>query len=350
VFDIDGVLVRGGGVLPQARAALAALYTPDGAAPTVPVAFLTNGGGRTEDARAAHLSELLGVRVLGSQVVQAHTPMAGLATRYADQLVLLSGRGDLPGVAASYGFRRVVTTQQLAAAFPSAVPFTLQPDPPLSASECAVRAGGLAEEGAPVAAVLVMTDPADWARDLQLIVDVVSSRGTLNRAVATAQGDTPVPVYIGHADLLWANDFPRPRFGLGAFGIALEALYERATGEKLPVEYYGKPLPAPFRMVEQLLSEQAALLGWEMPEGRASPFDAIFMVGDNPQVDVRGATAAAAAPAGHPWVCILVRTGVFQDTAPNCRIDPAQIVVDHVGDAVAAGAHHMRSLTWHSMR
>mmetsp|Transcript_46327 Transcript_46327/g.118272 ORF Transcript_46327/g.118272 Transcript_46327/m.118272 type:complete len:177 (+) Transcript_46327:1199-1729(+) len=176
-------------------------------------------------------------------------------------------------------------------------------------------------------------------------------------------------------------------------------------------------------MVEQLLSEQAALLGWEMPEGRASPFDAIFMVGDNPQgavplplppavsdmttgmaieaasahrwafhmvglhihvggvgppssqtsspppipnrlepdchcrlqwmvmaVDVRGATAAAAAPAGHPWVSILVRTGVFQDTAPNCRIDPAQIVVDHVGDAVAAGAHHMRSLTWHSMR
>jgi hypothetical protein len=54
-------------------------------------------------------------------------------------------------------------------------------------------------------------------------------------------------VYIGHADLLWANDFPRPRFGLGAFGVALETLYQRATGETLPVEYYGKPLPGPFR-------------------------------------------------------------------------------------------------------
>jgi len=56
-----------------------------------------------------------------------------------------------------------------------------------------------------------------------------------------------VPVYMGHADLLWASDWPRPRFGLGAFGIALEALFKEATGEDCPTRYYGKPQPGPFR-------------------------------------------------------------------------------------------------------
>ena len=35
VFDIDGVLIRGGNVFPFARRALAKLYTPDGATCTL---------------------------------------------------------------------------------------------------------------------------------------------------------------------------------------------------------------------------------------------------------------------------------------------------------------------------
>lgn len=44
-----------------------------------------------------------------------------------------------------------------------------------------------------------------------------------------------------------------------------------------------------------------------------------------------------------------VRTGVFRGGA-NSETDPANIVVDDVEAAVAAGLHAARSMRWHSMR
>jgi hypothetical protein len=60
---------------------------------------------------------------LGSQVVLSHTPMRALAARLAGQCVLVSGRHDVINVAASYGFRKLLSTAQLAAALPGALPF-----------------------------------------------------------------------------------------------------------------------------------------------------------------------------------------------------------------------------------
>jgi len=61
-------------------------------------------------------------------------------------------------------------------------------------------------------------------------------------------------------------------------------------------------------------------------------------------MQVRGARAA-----GHHWVSILVRTGVWRGE-DNCTVDPAHIVVDNVKAAVEAALHHSRSVRWHSMR
>mmetsp|Transcript_24094 Transcript_24094/g.66971 ORF Transcript_24094/g.66971 Transcript_24094/m.66971 type:complete len:275 (-) Transcript_24094:679-1503(-) len=273
----------------------------------------------------------------------AHTPMQPLATQYQNKPVLVCGKGSVLEIAASYGFRRAVSTEQLAATHPNAVPLLS----PIRRGEAkGSEAPEAATEESPIEAVFVMTDPTDWYRDVQLIVDVVSSGGIL-RAKPSQLRDQP-PVYIGHSDLLWAADFPRPRFGLGAFALTLETLYKEATGQSLPSIYFGKPQPGPFRWVEELLVDQARTLGWEVTE-RQSPFDAVFMVGDNPQVDVRGAKLAAA-EGRHPWKAILVRTGVFQVEVGNCPEDPADIVVDHVDDAVTAAGHHLRSAVWHSMR
>jgi hypothetical protein len=123
VFDIDGVLIRGRHTLPQAKRALARLYTPDGSRPRYPVAFLTNGGGVTERVKAHQLSEWLGVHVDESQVVLSHTPFRQLAAKFAHEPVLVAGRGQVREVARHYGFRHVVTTHQLTRAMPAAVPF-----------------------------------------------------------------------------------------------------------------------------------------------------------------------------------------------------------------------------------
>lgn len=68
------------------------------------------------------------------------------------------------------------------------------------------------------------------------------------------------------------------------------------------------------------------------------------MVGDNPEVDVRGANNA-----GKPWRSVLVRTGVFSGSG-NYETCPADIVVDHVADAVEAAQHRERFSRWHALR
>lgn len=68
----------------------------------------------------------------------------------------------------------------------------------LCAEDCPIRSLGIGTEKTPFKAVLVFTDPADWARDLQLLVDVVRSGGVLGRAQAPAGFDTFVEKRIEH--------------------------------------------------------------------------------------------------------------------------------------------------------
>jgi hypothetical protein len=58
------------------------------------------------------------------QVVLSHTPMQPLAVELGQQPVLVVGRHQVAAVAESYGFSKVLTTRQLAAALgPGALPF-----------------------------------------------------------------------------------------------------------------------------------------------------------------------------------------------------------------------------------
>lgn len=60
------------------------------------------------------------------QVVLSHTPYRELAKSLGDKPVVISGRGASE-VAAAYGFKRAVTTAQLSAKYPTAVPFCYEP-------------------------------------------------------------------------------------------------------------------------------------------------------------------------------------------------------------------------------
>ena len=63
---------------------------------------------------------------LSLQVVLSHTPYRELAKDLGDKPVVISGRGASE-VAAAYGFKRAVTTSQLSARYPKAVPFCHDP-------------------------------------------------------------------------------------------------------------------------------------------------------------------------------------------------------------------------------
>ena len=54
--------------------------------------------------------------------------------------------------------------------------------------------------------------------------------------------------------------------------------------------------------------------------------DKIYMIGDNPHTDIKGANEAKAG--GAPWESVLVKTGIFQDAAGtgNHPQHPASLV------------------------
>lgn len=73
-FDIDGVLLRGGTPIPEAIEAMAVLNGKNERNLKIPYIFITNGGGKLEDARCKELAEKLEVECSVAQFIQSHTP------------------------------------------------------------------------------------------------------------------------------------------------------------------------------------------------------------------------------------------------------------------------------------
>ncbi|EME28940.1 hydrolase family protein / HAD-superfamily protein isoform 1 [Galdieria sulphuraria] len=164
-----------------------------------------------------------------------------------------------------------------------------------------------------------MSDSTDWGRDIQIICDILQSN---SRVVFSTQEE--VQVYFTNPDFIWANEFPFPRFGQGAFRLALEKIYQELVGKPLPYIQYGKPCAVQYRFMEDLLRKQAISQGY-------TDLEVIYAIGDNPAADIRGARNA-----GKPWIPILVKTGCFStndgDNDPN---DPADYVFQDVNEAIS---------------
>ncbi|KAJ2663643.1 hypothetical protein IW148_002401 [Coemansia sp. RSA 1199] len=314
VFDIDGVLVRGQQTIDQARGALQMLGGANRLGRRIPFALLTNGGGVSEATKAQQLSARLGTEISAQQVILAHSPMQALTSKYADSHVLIVGG---PGrqcaeIARTYGFNNISTPDDVLAWRAEVWPFRqLTP-----ADQVASHVRDFTDS--PFACVMVFHDSFDFGRDLQVITDVLRSRnGRLGAEFANAQS---VPLYLSNSDLVFSNEYERPRFGQGAFHVCLRAMWNELThGARLDHTRFGKPFGVQYEYATSVLSELARQVGGS---GKARR---VYAVGDNPAADIAGANAAG-------WTSVLVRTGVFKGT--NDAKNPAAIVVDHVGDAV----------------
>lgn len=311
-FDIDGVLLRGRKVIPTAPHALKQLLYPNMQAWRVPVAFLTNGGGSTEAARARLLSDLLQVPVYESQVVLAHTPMRDLTKLYSGTTIVTVGGSTCAEVARTYGFQNVIDTETLAATNPKATPFARLDHVNFDRTDSQVAA-------TKIGAVFVMADSRDWGRDIQLLLDILQSDGSPSRRPCREQ---TVDLYFSNPDILFPNEHIHPRLAGGTFRIALEAVFEHVTTRKLKSIQFGKPHAPNYRLAEQVLQRELEKLGFHhiLPP--------IYAIGDNPKSDVRGANRR-----GDPWRSILVRTGNFQ--GDNDHTDAAKHVHDDVLEAVS---------------
>lgn len=327
-IDLDGVVHRGKDLVPSARASIKRLQDS-----STPFVFLTNGGGCLESEKAEALSRLLDLRIDETQVQLAHTPMRQLALPtsaggggLADKLVVVVGKSRAPSIAHAYGFRNTMTMEELHSRHPHLFP-DMVPDPWLGQNEQSLPdAGGDVGAGSmhePIAAVLVFMDPHFWHRELQLLCDVLRSRGVPDAAHHDpgARFQQHVAIYLSCPDFEYVTEAKVPRFGAGAFGIVLGHLFELATGHKLETTWYGKPLSSTYHFASASLEAQAHSLGHD-------GVHRVYAIGDNPKSDIAGASQFG-------WSSILVRTGMFRGPGDNDSEFPADVVLDDIGAAVA---------------
>lgn len=232
-------------------------------------------------------------------------------------MLVIGGEGDLcRQVAKGYGFKNVIIPADILAAYPPVSPFTIDKSP--------AYAQPLPPGDIKIDAVLVFNDPRDWALDLQVLLDLaLSDEGRLGTRRGDLSCKPHVPIYFSNPDLIWANEYHLPRLGQGGFRAAFQGIMVSLKNaqkaqrgmEGLPILEYkimGKPYQDTYAYAEGVLCEwrkkQLEVAGLDTTQGNIRT---IYMVGDNPASDIKGANSFRS-DRGIKWVSILVTTGVYK--------------------------------------
>lgn len=323
-FDIDGVLLRSKTPIPGASEALKLLHDRK-----VPFILLTNGGGQLEEQRVSFISKALNVPLSPLQIVLSHTPYKGLVNKY--DRILAVGTPSVRKVAESYGFKDVVHQTDILRYRRDIAPFS-----GLSAEQLQEYSRDIPNiDSKRFDAVLVFNDPHDWGADIQIISDAInSSNGMLNTLRDKPSSQPSIPIYFSNQDLLWANSYTLNRFGQGAFRHLVRKLYaELNAGLPLEDHTLGKPTKLTYDFAhhvlidwrKKLLANDTASQAQALPvlgqPPKETPFQDVYMVGDNPASDIIGAQQ-------YGWKSCLVRTGVYRDGVPLDHVKPTMIVND----------------------
>jgi HAD superfamily hydrolase (TIGR01456 family) len=147
------------------------------------------------------------------------------------------------------------------------------------------------------------------------------------------QQDGQPRLWMSNLDLVWKTQYHINRFGTGAFLEAFKGVWSAVTdGKELSFEYMGKPSKLTYDYAhDRLLRDYGRVAG---NENQQHPLKRVYMVGDNPESDIRGALEYNPDD-GTEYVPILVRTGVWRQTERERepKYQPA-VIVDDVLDAV----------------
>uniref|UniRef100_A0A3P9PL12 Haloacid dehalogenase-like hydrolase domain-containing 5 n=1 Tax=Poecilia reticulata TaxID=8081 RepID=A0A3P9PL12_POERE len=295
LFDVDGVLLRGGSVIPAARRALRKLVDQNQSF-LFPVVFVTNAGSCLRHHKAQQLSHLLDVQIAPEQVVLSHSPLHMMET-FHHKCVLVSGQGPVTQIAHTLGFQKVVTMEELS-----------EQHPLLDMVDHSRRPTSTVSPANPT--IILFGEPIRWETNLQLIVDVLLTNGRPG-CVYDARLSAQMPILACNMDLLWMAEAPSPRFGHGMFLLCLESIYRKLTGRRLEYEaVLGKPSLLTYQYAEQLLRQQ----------NQNHKLSTIYAVGDNLMTDIYGANLYNRYLAKHHTDTMsdtkLVCTGVYNPQSP----------------------------------
>jgi HAD superfamily hydrolase (TIGR01456 family) len=194
-------------------------------------------------------------------------------------------------------------------------------------------------------AIFVFNDPRDWALDAQIIMDLLLSKEGILGTYSSKNGDTTLPnngwqqdnqpkLYFSNPDMYWASAYHLPRIGQGGFQAAIQGIWDATTGgAKLDKTVIGKPHSHTYEYSETVLNRHRAELlgGREQVKRSVSKLERVFMIGDNPESDIRGANEFKS-PIGTEWTSVLVRSGVYREgSIPAYK---PKVIVDDVLEGI----------------
>lgn len=245
-FDIDGVLLKGSDVIPQAPEAMRMLNGDNEYNIRVPYIFVTNGSGLTEEVRCKNLSKLLETEVNPGQFIQGSTPMRSLVEKY-DTVLVVGGVGEAcRKVAQEYGFKNVVTPGDILKWNPNVSPFRKLNEEEYAASRT------LDFTKIAIGAILVFADSREWASDQQIILELLMSKNGVMGTESKQFNEGP-DIYFAHDDFVWSTNYNLSRYGMGALQVCISALYQAHTGKELNVTKFGKPNKETFNFANSIL-------------------------------------------------------------------------------------------------
>ena len=190
-------------------------------------------------------------------------------------------------------------------------------------------------------AVFVFNDPRDWALDLQIILDLLLSKDGVLGTYSEKNGDPTLPnngwqqdnqpaLFFSNPDLFWATSYHLPRLSQGGFQASLQGLWDATTNKAtLSRTVIGKPCANTYKYAEKVLRKhRAQLLGIQSEtEDCTNRLRRVFMVGDNPESDIRGANEYDSL-SSTKWTSVLVsKTGIYRASSQP-KYKPKAIVDD----------------------
>ncbi|CAK63612.1 unnamed protein product (macronuclear) [Paramecium tetraurelia] len=305
VSDIDGVLIRGKSTIPNSDIVVQELlnchYT-NGEKHNIRIPFylLTNGGGCTELEKANSLNRIMGSNFDRHHIFLNYTPLRPIMNEYQNKLILLCGAGHLTEIAKDCDLRYFYTIDEYSALFDQ-VEFKQYDDGVIRQYETDIKQRNMEQmKNQQIEAVFIVFDPIKWEESIQTICKLVKEKKDL-------------PIYVVNNDVTYADNFKLPRLAFGTFTNALISILKKEYNINPNIIYYGKPSLNTYKYVQEYIHEKHDNIG------------NIYMIGDNPASDIRGANLIG-------WPSVLVRSGVFRgrDNDPQ---DPGKYVVTDLMDA-----------------
>lgn len=271
-IDIDGVVLQGGVAYTWSEEAIRLLLENQ-----VPFVFVTNGT-YSSQILLKTLQSNLNFPFTDDHIIVAPSPCTDL-TDFHKKRVLACCQDDSLGLIKELGFTNHVTIAQLVELFPELdyVDHSRRihiKNNPQTADQLKAR-----EQFQPIEAILLLGEPVAWECALQVIIDVLMTNGD-PKAKFKFVPWPHLPIIACNKDLTFKGAAALPRFGHGAFLECLESLYMKITKNELIYDHLmGKPYQITYEYAANKIQKQA----------KQKKITKFFMIGDNPDVDIRGA-------------------------------------------------------------